>query len=163
MRNDQTNNFQYHGTRTPKTTERIQGITAGFRLQERHASPKGYQGGHPVHGSTTGWNYEINTDDNTWYCHSKGHKSGGDALILFAVKEGIIKCENAGPGCLNGKWEEVFAALERCGYKNSESIELEAMAEGLIKGKLDAKDVKVSPLTLSRIRRRMILKSLGVK
>jgi hypothetical protein len=75
------------------------------------------RGSHPFHGSTTGNNYAINTHKNTWICRRDGHNSGGGPLELFAVKEGIIRCEDARSGCLNGKWKEVANALKRCGYK----------------------------------------------
>ena len=75
------------------------------------------RGAHPFHGSTTGNNYAINTQKNTWICRRDGHNSGGGPLELFAVKEGIIHCEDARSGCLDGKWREVADALKRCGYK----------------------------------------------
>ena len=74
------------------------------------------RGAHPFHGSTTGNNYAINTRKNTWICRRDGHNSGGGPLELFAVKEGIIRCEDARRGCLNGKWREVADALKKCGY-----------------------------------------------
>lgn len=75
------------------------------------------RGAHPFHGSTTGNNYAINVQKNTWICRRDGHNSGGGPLELFAVREGIIRCEDAGRGCLDGKWREVADALKRCGYK----------------------------------------------
>jgi putative DNA primase/helicase len=74
------------------------------------------RGAHPFHGSTTGNNYAINVNKNTWICRRDGHNCGGGPLELFAVKEGIIRCEDAGPGCLSGKWREVADALKRNGY-----------------------------------------------
>jgi primase-polymerase (primpol)-like protein len=74
----------------------------------------GYQGAHPFHGSTTGSNYCIDTSKDVWHCFR--HNTGGGALELFAIREGIISCEYSGPGCLDGKWPEVFEALRRCGY-----------------------------------------------
>ncbi len=76
---------------------------------------KGYQGAHPFHGSTTGGNYCINESDNTWFCFR--HNSGGGALELYAISKGIIDCMDAGCGCLSDKWGEVFAALEKDGYR----------------------------------------------
>lgn len=51
-------------------------------------------GTHPIHGSTTGKNYCINTSKNLWYCHRCG--SGGGPLEAVAVKYGLINCEKAG-------------------------------------------------------------------
>lgn len=78
-------------------------------------TPNGYQGAHPVHGSTTGSNFCINEHSNTWYCFR--HNCGGGALELYAISKGIIDCEDAGRGCLDGKWSELFEALEKDGYK----------------------------------------------
>jgi hypothetical protein len=72
-------------------------------------------GSHPVHGSSTGSNFHINTRDNLWHCFRC--ESGGSALELYAVVEGIIDCGDAQPGCLNGHWRELFDSLERNGYK----------------------------------------------
>jgi hypothetical protein len=71
-----------------------------------------WMGGHPFHGSTTGTNFKI--EGNQWHCFR--HLSGGGPLELFAMKEGIIQCGDAGPGCLSNKWPEVFAALKENGY-----------------------------------------------
>ncbi len=60
-----------------------------------------YQGSHPIHDSTTEKNFTFNIKNNTWYCHR--HKRGGGALQFLAMKEGIIKCEDAGKGALRGK------------------------------------------------------------
>ncbi|MCK4270503.1 MAG: bifunctional DNA primase/polymerase, partial [Methanogenium sp.] len=79
--------------------------------------PRGSQieGNHPIHGGETGTNLIIDPIENVWYC--RHHGTGGDALIAFAVAEGIISCEEAQPGCLNGHWPEVFNALKARGYK----------------------------------------------
>jgi len=52
-----------------------------------------YQGAHPVHGSTTGKNFSINTLKNVWFCHRC--QVGGDPITWIAVKEGFIRCEDA--------------------------------------------------------------------
>jgi predicted DNA-binding ribbon-helix-helix protein len=73
-----------------------------------------FQGGHPFHGSETGQNFSVDTQANVWYCFR--HNVGGGPLELFAVREGIISCEQVGPGCLDDKWAVVFDQLERSGY-----------------------------------------------
>jgi hypothetical protein len=56
------------------------------------------RGSHPIHGSSSGKNFSINTHKNCWHCFR--HKSGGGPLEWIAVQKGIIRCEDAGPGCL---------------------------------------------------------------
>ena len=58
------------------------------------------RGDHPIHGSTNGGNYVINTAKNLWHC--KRCESGGGAALAIAVKEGLISCSDAAPGVLRG-------------------------------------------------------------
>jgi hypothetical protein len=58
------------------------------------------RGDHPVHGSTNGGNYVINTAKNVWHC--KRCESGGGAAAAIAVKHGLISCSEAGAGELRG-------------------------------------------------------------
>jgi hypothetical protein len=60
-----------------------------------------YFGPHPVHGSTTGRNFWVNPRKNVWHCFR--HGTGGGPLLWLAVEEGIIGCEDAGPGVLRGE------------------------------------------------------------
>jgi len=67
-------------------------------------TPKGgdqYQGSHPIHDSTTGNNFSVNTAKNCWYCFRCD--TGGGPLLWLAVREGIIDCSEALPGALKGK------------------------------------------------------------
>ena len=48
------------------------------------------RGPHPFHKSTTGWNFRVDLNENTWRCWACD--TGGNGLSLFAIKEGIIKC-----------------------------------------------------------------------
>lgn len=72
------------------------------------------KGAHPFHTSETGTNFSINTRDNLWHCWN--HKTGGDALMLYAMSKGIIDCKEAQRGCLKGRWAEIFAELKHDGY-----------------------------------------------
>jgi len=85
-----------------------------------HQTDQGLQGMHPFHGSTTGKdvsnNFSVNVGKNTWYCFA--HQSGGGALELYAIRRGIIKCEDAKPGCLDGKIPEIIQALKSDGYRS---------------------------------------------
>lgn len=75
-------------------------------------------GTHPIHGSTTGKNYCINTSKNLWYCHRCG--SGGGPLEAVAVKYGLINCEKAGRIKIRGDlFKDVKNALiEHEGYRD---------------------------------------------
>ena len=57
-------------------------------------------GPHPVHGSTGGTNFRVNTKDNVWCCFRCN--SGGGSMSLIAVMEGIIDCVEARAGGLKG-------------------------------------------------------------
>jgi putative DNA primase/helicase len=59
-----------------------------------------YQGTHPIHGSTTGNNFDVNTKKNQWHCFRCD--SGGGALKWIAVKHGVIRCDEAHKGALKG-------------------------------------------------------------
>lgn len=75
-----------------------------------------YQGAHPIHGSTTGQNFTVNTDKNVWHCFR--HNSGGGPLSWIAVKYGIIKCEEALPGRLRGEtFADAMRKANELGYK----------------------------------------------
>jgi len=75
----------------------------------------GYQGAHPIHGSTTGWNLHVNTKDDVWYCHRC--QSGGSGFEAAAVALGIIRCEEAGPKCFTKEqFKELLDKLEEMGY-----------------------------------------------
>jgi len=71
-------------------------------------------GEHPIHGSSTGTNLQINRLKNSWVC--RRCNSGGGPLEALAVIDGIIRCDQAGPNCLDNHWPEVFDGLRRRGY-----------------------------------------------
>lgn len=56
-------------------------------------------------------NFTINPSKNLWHCWRDD--SGGDPALFLAVKEGLVSCEDAGPGILTNsdilkKLEEVI-------------------------------------------------------
>ncbi|MFH0703202.1 MAG: bifunctional DNA primase/polymerase [bacterium] len=55
-------------------------------------------GSHPLHGSTNGKNFWVNIQKNVWFCFRCG--SGGGAILLVAVLEEIIDCQEAKKGGL---------------------------------------------------------------
>jgi hypothetical protein len=95
-----------------------------------------YYGPHPVHGSpTTGHNFWVNPTKNVWHCFR--HKIGGGPLLWLAVKEGLIKCEEATPGVLRG---DLFKkTLEK------------AVERGLIKEYPAAKQEEAEPIILGHL------------
>lgn len=73
------------------------------------------RGDHPVHGSTNGGNYVINTSKNLWHC--KRCESGGGAALAIAVKHGIISCSDASAGMLRGDlFKAVMKVAREQGY-----------------------------------------------
>ena len=74
------------------------------------------QGAHPVHGSSGGSNFSINTRKNTWHCYRCD--SGGGPLEWLAVEHDIIRCDEAHKGVLRGdKFREVLEVARRIGYE----------------------------------------------
>lgn len=73
--------------------------------------------GHPVHGSTNNNNFVVHPEKNVWHCFRCN--SGGGALALMAVLEGVIECAEAVRGALRGdKFNEVLRlAQERYGFE----------------------------------------------
>ncbi|GAG54757.1 unnamed protein product, partial [marine sediment metagenome] len=77
---------------------------------------KELQGSHPIHGSTGGMNFTINTEKNLWHCFRCN--TGGDALTLVAVMEKIITCSEAKNGLQKGKFvKTIKIAKEKYGIE----------------------------------------------
>jgi putative DNA primase/helicase len=110
----QNKSVERSGSIADKLNLRVQDI--GMPTNYRLCGEGEIRGAHPFHGSTTGMNYAINVHKNAWICRRDGHNCGGGPLELFAVKEGIIHCEDVRSGCLDGKWHEIFEALKKNGY-----------------------------------------------
>jgi len=70
-----------------------------------------YWGSHPVHGSTQGKNFWLNTNKQVWYCFRCNQ--GGNALHLFAMLEGIVTCDKVG----DLKGEKFKETLKRANQK----------------------------------------------
>lgn len=81
--------------------------------------PRGNQieGTHPIHGSETGNNLIIDPIKNTWYCWRCN--SGGGPIEALMVASRIIDCSNAGKGCADGHWADIYKELEKRGYKHN--------------------------------------------
>ena len=76
-------------------------IAAHYGAALEQKSKAELAGPHPQHGSSTGDNFNVNVDKGLWHCWR--HGTGGDALALIAVCEGLIPCEEMRPGALRGK------------------------------------------------------------
>jgi P4 family phage/plasmid primase-like protien len=72
-----------------------------INLSELQRRGEEYQGSHPIHGSTTGQNFCVNTRKNVWHCFRCN--SGGGGLMWLAVKHGILQCYEAQKGALRGQ------------------------------------------------------------
>jgi hypothetical protein len=76
------------------------------------------QGAHPVHGSTHGQNFSINTRNNVWFCYRDW--CGGDPISWIAVQEGLIECHEVETTPIEGelfiKVKELLA--NKYGYAN---------------------------------------------
>lgn len=75
-------------------------ITQIINLSRFKKHGRELQGSHPVHGSKTKSNFSVNPAKGTWHCFRCG--TGGGALSLIAVLEGVIDCSDAKPGALKG-------------------------------------------------------------
>ncbi|KAF0134050.1 MAG: DNA primase-like protein [Candidatus Saganbacteria bacterium] len=80
--------------------------------------------GHPVHGSTNNSNFVVHPEKNVWHCFRC--QTGGGALSLIAVLEGVIQCHEAAAGGLRG-------------YKFTKTLQLAKDIYGF--------DVKAKPLS----------------
>lgn len=91
------------------------------------STASGWVGANPWHGSINGKNYTVDLQKGIWGCSRC--KSGGGALEAYCVSKGIINCEDAHRGCLDGKWHEIFSALEDDGYELDPTYDPECASE----------------------------------
>ena len=97
------------------------GLTMDEFLPDKATSTaNGWVGANPWHGSKNGKNYTVDLQKGIWGCSRC--KSGGGALEAYCVAKGIINCEDAHKGCLDGKWHEILSALEDDGYVDENPI-----------------------------------------
>lgn len=75
-------------------------ITEHYGTTLERKSQTEIAGAHPQHGSSTSDNFNVNLDKGLWHCWR--HGTGGDALALIAVCEGLVPCEEMRPGALRG-------------------------------------------------------------
>jgi hypothetical protein len=75
-------------------------IAAHYGTALERKSQTELAGAHPQHGSSTGDNFNVNVNKGLWHCWR--HGTGGDALALIAVCEGLLECDHAVSGALRG-------------------------------------------------------------
>jgi len=90
------------------------------------------QGAHPVHGSETGRNFSINLTKNCWHCFR--HNTGGGPLEWLAVEAGLIRCQDAKPGCLsNGLFKKALGIARDRGFDVPDNPQKDAGSDPAIK------------------------------
>ena len=81
-------------------------------------------GSHPVHGSSKdddyggekGSNFTLNPVKGVWHCYRCN--TGGDALSLIAMLNGLVKCEDCKPGFFSTKeGKEIFLKAKKIGVQ----------------------------------------------
>ncbi len=104
---------------------------------------------HPVHGSTNNSNFVVNPEKNVWHCFRCN--SGGGALSLIAVLEGIIQCSEAVSGGLRGNKfiETQRIARQKYGFTPEPKVvpqEVERVDTNLPEDKLTALEEKIKAI-----------------
>jgi hypothetical protein len=81
-----------------------------------------WHGAHPIHGSSTGVNLDVNLTKGLWHCWR--HGTGGDALSLIGVCEHLVTCDALQSGALRGaRFAKILEiAQSRFGWKPSTSF-----------------------------------------
>lgn len=126
-----------HGDINFSISELTRPITGLKKLGDR------LQGAHPVHGSTTGTNFNVNLRTNEWYCFRCC--TGGGPWQLLAVLEGVIDCSESVRGALRGHlFNQVHdIAIQRGLVKPIESDDEDSAANGTGRGKKSARLVEL--------------------
>jgi hypothetical protein len=75
-------------------------VAAHYHADLKKKSATELAGPHPQHGSSTGSNFNLNPSKGLWHCWRCD--SGGDALLLMAVCEDLLPCDQARSGALKG-------------------------------------------------------------
>lgn len=83
------------------------------------------QGSHPLHGSTTGMNFAINTQKNNWFCYRD--QVGGGVLEFIAVKAEFIDCSDVGSEKIEG---DLFLKVKQYLKENGFQQQIEDLDAG---------------------------------
>lgn len=101
--------------------------------------------GHPVHGSTNNNNFVVHPEKNVWHCFRCG--TGGGALSLIAVLEGVIHCHEAVIGGLRGDKFTETLRLAKDVYGFDVKIKPLAQAETILsEDKITALEAKIKAI-----------------
>lgn len=68
-------------------------------------APDIYKGSHPVHGSNSGLNFEVDTNKNIARCWRTGHECTHNTLGWIAVVNGLIECQELKKDLFKGNSE----------------------------------------------------------
>jgi len=107
-------------------------------IQEKRGDE--YWGAHPVHGSSKeekGSNFNLNPVKGVWHCYRCN--TGGDALSLIAMLNGLVTCEDCKPGFFSTKeGKEIFLKAKEIGTRKYgfEDTRLLLFGDGKRKGEL---------------------------
>lgn len=102
-------------------------------------------GTHPVHGSSKGEkgsNFNVNPIKGVWHCYRCN--TGGDALSLIAMLNGLVKCEDCKPGFFSTKeGKKIFLEAKKIGAQKYgfEDTRLLLFDKGKRKGALLVQDI----------------------
>ena len=67
-------------------------------------------GSHPIHGSDTGTNLDVDSKGDQWFCFR--HQVGGSRLQYYALLNGIIECEEA-TSMTTEQYRQTFEAIKK--------------------------------------------------
>lgn len=101
----------------PNIRDPFDGVKVESILMPKNAkrSTESIKGSHPVHGSKGGNNLIIDLKDNSWHCWRCC--SGGGVALAIAVKEGLIRCDQARAGVLRGDlFKQTVDIARKAGY-----------------------------------------------
>lgn len=110
----------------PNIRDPFDGVRVEDILSPRNGrrTATGIKGSNPIHGSTTGNNFEVNFQENTWRCWRCG--SGGGPALAIAVREGILRCDQARAGVLRGDlFRKTLRAARERGYIKTPTCRVE--------------------------------------
>lgn len=95
----------------------ISSVMSKYNVRLKMVKPGVFQGAHPLHGSTNGMNFRVDTTRNSWACwrHTKpnGSPVGGGPLQLIALMEGILLCTECVRGSLKGEKFDRLMSIAR--------------------------------------------------
>lgn len=104
-------------------------ITSIFNTAGMRSNNKGeYFGCHPIHGSTGGMNFWLNSNKNIWHCFRCN--SGGGVLAAIAVQEGLINCSDSKAGSIRGHLARECILIARHKYGFTGDFKSHSTKEG---------------------------------